>query len=269
MRVKVCSDFHSEFWNFNNFERILNNILPPTDEDKETILCLAGDCGVLEKYASTIKPLFNLLSERFQYVMTCYGNHEYYHGNMWGVEKLFWRGKKLPKNVFILDDQYKIIDDVIFIGSTLWTDFDNENFSAMQIAQKSMNDFILIRKPSVELVSNKLTPEDTVEKHRKSVRFIFNTLEQFKDMKSVVITHHLPSQQCVDPIFKGDKLNPAFASELGNKIADMGKPDYWQFGHTHSVYQGEIGNTKLVCNPYGYKDVDCCKKFNPNLIIEI
>ncbi len=48
---------------------------------------------------------------------------------------------------------------------------------------------------------------------------------------------------------KGSLLNSAFATELGNFIADN-HIDAWIFGHSHANEEAIIGNTRLVCNQH-------------------
>lgn len=50
---------------------------------------------------------------------------------------------------------------------------------------------------------------------------------------------------------KGDLLNSAFATELGNFIADS-RIDAWIFGHSHTNIDATIGKTRIVCNQLGY-----------------
>ena len=49
----------------------------------------------------------------------------------------------------------------------------------------------------------------------------------------------------------GSVLNGAFATELGNFIADS-RIDAWIYGHSHTNIDTTIGNTKIVCNQMGY-----------------
>jgi hypothetical protein len=55
----------------------------------------------------------------------------------------------------------------------------------------------------------------------------------------------------VAPEHKGNRLNSAFATELGDFIADS-RIDAWIFGHSHANEEAIIGNTRIVCNQLGY-----------------
>ena len=66
-----------------------------------------------------------------------------------------------------------------------------------------------------------------------------------------MVTHHLPSLAVVAAQHMGSVLNGAFATELGNFIADS-RIDAWIYGHSHTNIDTTIGNTKIVCNQMGY-----------------
>ena len=280
MRIKIVSDFHSEFWSVGNtikFERILEKYLPAQAEDSKTTLVCAGDMGTFSTYPNSYKPLFALLSKRFKHVIVISGNHSWYNtAGVWGNEKEFWKDKKIPKNVYYLDDEVKVIDDVAFIGSCLWTSFNDLDPLAMLHAQRSMNDFSCIKKRNYEvdgtygtvINSSKLQPEDTVIKHYDSIAFIKEALEIHCDKKCIVVTHHLPSALSVNEKFAGDLLNYAFYTELSDLILDW-SPKYWVHGHTHDSCDYEIGETRVLANPLGYHSVDINSKFNPDLVVEV
>ena len=67
----------------------------------------------------------------------------------------------------------------------------------------------------------------------------------------VVVTHHLPTLEVVAPQHKGSLLNSAFATELGDFIADS-RIDVWIYGHSHANIDTVIENTRIVSNQMGY-----------------
>lgn len=289
MLIRTASDLHTEFWAYNKFERIFNNILPPLPADKDTVLILPGDIGTFSRYPSSIKPALNILSKRFRQVLYIYGNHEWYNSAVWGAEKEFWTDKRKPKNVTILQDSFVIIDHVLFLGSTLWTDFDSFDELAMHAAARGMNDFHCIKtgyredlQPYSLQQMQPLTPQATVNAHLNSKKFIFEALAadgesgalmgallpEDEQPKRVVITHHCPSEKSVHKKYKGDILNYAFFSELSPEIEHCG-PDLWFHGHTHESFDYQLGKTRVICNPFGYKDREENKNYNPELVLEV
>ena len=269
MKIRIASDLHCCMWGNKNVEGDLKDVLPHTEDDKKSVLCLAGDVGLYTSYKYNIEPYLVALSKRFKAVCYVPGNHEWYGSSDWFGENDFWKYRNLPKNVHVLIDDFVKIDGVVFIGSTLWTDFDNRNSVAMFHAESRMSDFECITKRIGDAFSRRISPEDTVDRHYNSKKFIFDTLKMFKDKKCVVITHHMPSGLCVTEKFRGDLLNYAFHSELGNDITELGKPNIWIAGHTHSTVNTIIGETQIIINPYGYMFKETNREYNPTLIVEI
>jgi predicted phosphodiesterase len=257
MLLRIVSDLHTEFYNFNKFKKTLQTYLPCDDRDKDSILILAGDCGVFSQYPSTIKPLLNLLSSRFRHILYVYGNHEFYGGANWVTYRDFWRDKSIPVNLTVLDNDYKIIDDTVFIGSTLWTSMDNRNPLATYHCGKGMTDYRSIRYSGAANpygpAEPRIVPEDTVDRFEENVKFIESALHIFKQTvtNKVVITHHLPSFMSVNEMYAGDILNNAFASDLNNFISHL-SPNLWIHGHTHNAVDYMLDNTRVICNPAGY-----------------
>lgn len=274
MLLRICSDLHVEFWKYNKIPKMSRTVLPPDDRDKESVLILAGDIGCLSQYPSTIKPILAALAPRFKGVIYILGNHEYYSGAFWDSYKTFWDDKVLPKNVHVFDNEWRISDDVAFIGSTLWTSMNNRDPIAMFTAERGMSDYEMIRKPGASSPysspNTRISAEDTVDRHESSAKYIFRAIDTFRNLnsKTVVISHHLPSFQSVNPKFTGDSLNHAFASELGDSIVHH-SPTLWIHGHTHDSCDYVLGDTRVVCNPFGYHGSQVNVKYNPRLFVEV
>lgn len=276
MKIKFWSDAHTEFWTYHNpskFQRILETYLPPNKADKDTVLCCSGDMGTYGSYASTYKPLFDLLAKRFKHVICVPGNHSWYNSTgIWGNEAEFWQDKNLPDNVHYLDNNVFLLDGVAFIGSCLWTDFQQRNQSAMFLAERGMNDFRIIKLQNTDCYASdygsRLTAEATVVRHETSLVFIQDALKVYADRSRVVVTHHAPSSSSVASMYQGDALNAAYHSDLNALIEDTA-PTVWTHGHMHDSKDYMIGNTRILCNPLGYHPQQLNRKFNPGLVIEI
>lgn len=276
MKVKFISDFHTEFMQFNKLDKTIERKFPTEEDDKDTILCCAGDMGLFSHYPSTYKPFFAIMSKRFREVICISGNHSYYNTGWWGQEKLFWADKKLPKNVHYLNNTVKVIDGVAFIGSTLWTNFHNSDPIAMFTAQRGMNDFIVIKKREMEVGpygsvynSQKLTPEDSIVRFNESIAFITEMLDKYKTIPCVVVTHHAPSADSIGAMWKGSILNAAYYSNLEPFIMDHPQIKYWHHGHMHSSFRYMVGETEIICNPFGYYYQEENKTFDPTLVVEV
>lgn len=87
--------------------------------------------------------------------------------------------------------------------------------------------------------------------HTFCLDFIKRSLAESTARHVVVVTHHLPTLEVVAPHHKGSVLNSAFATELGELIADS-RIDAWIYGHSHTNIDAEINGTKVVSNQMGY-----------------
>ena len=169
----------------------------------------------------------------------------------------------------MLEDDILPFDNVKFIGSTLWTSFDNDNPVVKLIAPNYMVDYSRISYSSTE--NRNIRPNDLLKIHNKSKRFIFdNITKDNKDQKIVVVTHMAPSYQSVHEIYRTPKdiyINHLFHSELSNEISYT-EIDYWFHGHVHHPFNYQINETNVVCNPRGYAGYEN-NGYNELLLIKI
>jgi predicted phosphodiesterase len=230
-------------------------ILPELETDKDDVLILAGDIGVA-RYAHTFGPIKNW-SKRFRKIVQIAGNHEYYHGS------LLRSRAKIQE--FMGDDVYPVwklaeneivrVDNVSFICATLWTDFNRGNPIAKESVRSGLNDYRLIRTgDSVEPYQRRIKPNDILNIFIRSKQFIFESIAKEKSdgKKTVVVTHHAPTELSIDRARYGNNiLNWGYVSNMFDEIYDNG-PDFWVHGHTHTSFKYEVGKTKVISNPRGY-----------------
>lgn len=277
MKLRIVSDLHTEFFNYNNFLRILARYIPKMEDDHNTILCIAGDLGLLHKPHTIIKPLV-YLSKRFKQVVLVNGNHSFYHNNYIDRFNEWISENELPTNVHFLDDDWVELYGVKFIGSVLWTDIDKSNPVTMRMVEGRMNDYQFIHKSklpipelsslySTSYVNDCFKPLDGIKLFNTSKEFIFNQVKDHK--KCVVITHHLPTYAAICNDYKGDHISPAYASELSEGILDNPNIKLWIHGHTHTTQVIDIGDTKVVCNALGYHNERMNKLYDNTLTMEI
>ena len=273
MRVRIISDFHTEFWSrdcdLSDFPDLVYRYVPAHPEDNETILVCAGDMGTFRRWEITYQLLFALLAPRFRQVIVVPGNHSYYHSKgIWGREETFWRSHYLPENIAYADNEVVTVGDIIFICSCAWTDFHHSDPKAMAQAACQLNDFRLIYVEADDNVHRPLTPKMTVERHLQSIAFIRGALNQHRDKKCFVVTHHAPSPRSISPQYQGDSLNPAFFSDLRDVILEY-QPLVWAHGHMHDSQRYHIGRTEIICNPLGYYPSAINPSFAPELTLVI
>jgi len=268
LKVQIMSDVHIEFGNLH---------VPESDDDKNTVLVLAGDVGIAKK-AYTYTDFVTEMSDRFRAVIYIMGNHEFYSGSIvTGLAKI-WNNLLELSNVHVVENETLVIDNVAFICATLWTDFNKGDPLCIQAAADSftgMNDYKIIRTgPSIaDAYQRRFHPEDAIIIHNKSKEFIFNEVVEQKaaGREVVVVTHMSPSWQSVHEIFKTGPyahLNGAYVSDLEDEIIET-KPDLWIHGHTHTSFDYMIGDTRVICNPRGYYPHEVNPDFDPQFIVEV
>ena len=247
MQLYVVSDIHIEFEDF----------VPPTiDAD---VVVLAGDIGV-----GTSGVEWAVRHYRDVCVIYVPGNHEYYDHDVGIIDQL---KSVASRNVHVLSNDTFEQGGVRFLGTTLWTDFkfngEGEAWFSRQTARSLIDDF-----RSIKNGDRYFTPEDSVHLHRASVHWLVTELEKEFSGPTVVVTHHLPSSLSVAKRYRGDPLNPAFASRLEG-IIEKYQPDLWIHGHTHVSCDYEVFGTRVVCNPRGYPGERHQPAFRPDLVVSI
>jgi DNA repair exonuclease SbcCD nuclease subunit len=237
------------------------------------VLILSGDICVAEYFnyssftpqrdrAKKFYEFFKYCSEEFKNVIYIVGNHEHYYGNINTTVQNLRLFLNDFENIHLLDNEAKVIDDVCFVGGTLWTDVGNNNPIAEFKLAQSLNDFRLIKNVD----DRNFSPYDSTVLHAQFKQFISKTADEHE--KVVVVGHHAPSFNSVAERFKDDYyLNFGFYSNLESFIIDHPTITLWTHGHMHNCSDYHIGTTRVVCNPRGYNDEN--RDFNPDLILEI
>ena len=248
MRVHILSDLHLEFAPFQ-----------PINVGADVVL-LAGD---VHTGRNGIKWILKTFPDRP--VIYVLGNHEFYGQK---IPKLISEIKEVAQgtNVHVLENDSVEIENVVFFGATLWTDFrlNGDPILAEVAAQTGMTDFRRIRvTPSYRC----FRPSDARRIHARSLEWLAEQIEQARGRKIVVVTHHAPSPQSIPMQFRNDPLNPAFASNLESFIAESGAT-LWIHGHIHHRADFIVGGTCVVANPRGYP-TEPHTGFDPTLVIEI
>ena len=223
MKLTILSDVHLEF--MQNFWSIISRLRA---FHSQTDLCiLAGDIGHYNEliYSDFLGEIRNI----FPHVIVIPGNHEYHPREKMNLidEKL--RNICQKNNCIFLNKSCVQINNIKFVGSTLWTNCGN-------VCEYT--------KLGDQMYSNKLLGN----LHYDHLRWL--TQELAKNEKSVVITHHCPSFQLRAAHYPLDERTKFFYSHLDYLIKDPVK--LWVCGHSHHPCQIRINGVPVVMNPVGY-----------------
>lgn len=206
---------------------------------------------------------------KYEQVLYIMGNHEHYSSR---YDKTFETlAGILPSNVSIMENDFKIINGVLFIGTTLWTDFNKSDPITMFDAKQYMSDYRRISYFYKERnFYHKLFPEKVLAIHHSSKKFIKDTLSKYSEMPVVIITHHAPASLSISEEYKNQfTLNGCYFSDLSDIMLDHDNIRYWVHGHTHNPADYTIGNCRVLSNPRGYVGYEDTSKFDPNFFFEI
>jgi len=189
---------------------------------------------------------------KYQRVLYVMGNHEHYGMIFDDTHDLL--KSLVPNNVTVLEKQHVIIDNVIFLGGSLWTDFNNNDPLTMWDVPRNMNDFSVIKKLDADLGSVKrLRAEHVLKEFNDTLQYFASVLDANINVPTVVITHHAPSKQSINEKFRSEHImNGGFASNLDNFILKYPQITHWIHGHMHDPVDYHIGNTQILSNPRGY-----------------
>lgn len=248
MRLRVLSDLHLEFGSFR---------LPPADCD---VVILAGDIHLGRDGARWAQEQFPGLP-----VIYVLGNHEFYRHALPDLTGALLRETE-GSNIHVLERKALELQGWTILGCTLWTNFrlQDDQAASMEAAERMMSDYSLIQNSAEKRL---LRAEDTAKLHRQSVIWLKDQLARCNPARTIVVTHHAPSQRSEAEFYANSPLAPAFASDLDWLIEPSGLP-LWIHGHTHHNIDYQLGATRVLSNQHGYPG-EVCARFDPKLVLEI
>ena len=270
MKTAVCSDLHLEFGpiEFENTEGadvivLSGDICVAADLNKIDYSYGTAPAKVME-HSARLEKLIHSCSKNFKHTIMLMGNHEHYHGDFAKSASVIRDFIEQFDNVHFLDKEIVKIDDVTFIGGTLWTDMNKEDPITLHAMSEMMNDYRVVANSNREVMfrdeegnqqvrAARFSPEDSVEDHKKMLEYIRIMVEGKFDQKFVVCGHHAPSKLSTHPRYKDERImNGAYSSDLSEFIMDRPQIKLWTHGHTHEPFDYMLGDTRIVCNPRGY-----------------
>ena len=226
---------------------------------------------------------FERCAANFPHVIYIMGNHEYYHSDFATELNEVRRKLEYLPNLYILEREIKVIDDVTFIGGTLWTDMNNSDALTLYHMRTMMNDFRVIQNSAVPVHFRtqegefrtrvaKFSPEDAVTEHVKMKEYIqvVTAMLGKNTNKYVVVGHHAPSRLSTHEMYKHDTImNGGYSSDMEEFIKERPQIRLWTHGHTHHPFDYMVGETRVVCNPRGYTGYEARAEEWELLIVDI
>lgn len=260
--LKYISDIHLEFSEFPIKKDNSEFHFPGKNE----ILLVAGDtipAIVLQekrtdadsrKYQRRFNKFLSKVSELFEAVYMIGGNHDAYGGGDYAESADIIRdfiSRHGYTNVHFLEKGRVTLKktknkQVDLLATTLWTDMNKGNPNTLLDMSMMMNDFkVCYYKGKI------FTPKDCADLHAESLTWLKTQLLD-TSCEFIVMTHHLPSFQSIDPHFKGDPMNFGYASSMEDFIYMNPHITHWIHGHTHYDVDYMIDHTRILANQRGY-----------------
>jgi predicted phosphodiesterase len=262
MKIAIASDLHLEF------EQIVL-----TNDTNADVLVLAGDIvtaeamkrfpfgsedrntgSIHEICSKRYEEFFYQISNEFPLIVVIMGNHEHYSGTFNNSYDIIKRNlATISDKIILLEKERLIIDDVMFIGATLWTNMKHGDPLVRFDVQRGMSDFHVIKYNNGTAYS-KLNPSIVMRDHDYALSAIKLHSAEARELnlKTVVITHHAPSWNSVATRFLGGNLNYAYYTDLHDFIELNTNINVWFHGHMHDEFDYVVGETRVMCNPRGY-----------------
>lgn len=282
MHIRIISDMHIDVNATKSLE--LN--------DRDTFTVVAGDVAGDPIVASA------WLKDNVRNGIVVAGNHIVYNRRHMTVEAIREHfAKEMPPtgNLTYLDCLAKDgvfckeVDGILFMGSTLYTDYDSGYDPTKRIQRPLddvmrqnmlngryfLNDFRFGR--TTESFESDGSPTKLLPQHY--LKWFRDTLCKFNDKLNeiekadpqkqvVVVTHHCPSLKCIAPEYKGSAVNSSFVSDLDWFIEKHPSIKLWACGHVHNRFIFNVGQCLVVANPRGYCRAGEDRSWNENLTVD-
>lgn len=242
MKIFLCSDLHLD--TYKDPYTIIDLIC--SKAPLVNVLVLAGDTA--EGRNSIWLEAMRIFADHFNQVVFTLSNH-FYYGSGSEIESVAYKADSWS-NTHLLNCNTININGISFGGGAMWFRPDPLN----NFYRRALSDFSQIKNfdPWV------------YEENAKFLKWLYN----LTDAPDVMVTHHVPSNKCINSRFLKSIINRFFVCDIEDWIVDK-QPMLFFNGHSHYSHDFMIDNTRLVSNPYGYPAERLVRSFNENLIVEV
>ena len=242
MRINYFSDIHLEFG---------AEAVPDTDAD---IVIAAGDIGVYDQGVAWLKKI----DKPVIYVA---GNHEYYKHEYQETMRML-KAECANTNIHFLENNSFKFQGVRFLGCSLWTDLFVEGPVTADVLAYNLNDFRKIR-----FAGGKFNATQYSDLHHHSRAWLEKTLARPYNGTTVVVTHHAPTQKSW-PGSPNTIRKFAYCNDLKSLFYQY-NISAWFHGHTHSIGNYRIADTRVLSNTRGYMGRKIVDNFDLNKTVVI
>ena len=258
MKIALVSDVHLEFGDLDFDNDSGADVLILGGD-----ICVGADMAQRDPYntmgehyrSNRFHAFFERCCERFPHVIFIVGNHEHYHGDFAKTVPHFKDVLRYLPNLHILEKETFVLNDITFIGGTLWTDMNRRSVRTLHEISRMMNDFRCVDNTAKDSDQwgSRFTTTDAANDHDAMLAFVRTTVEANPAGRYVVVGHHAPSRLSTHPRYAHEAImNGGYSSELDDFILDHPQIKMWTHGHTHEDFDYRIGSCRILCNPRGY-----------------
>lgn len=239
MKLQYISDLHENYVCVKpiaDYIAVLGDITSPFDNNYEKYL--------------------HYLSKNFQAVFVVMGNHEYYGAIFKDAEKQMENICNKFTNVFLLNNKSVLVNGVLIVGSTLWSNINEKSFNYL-----NCKDFIKMNG------RRKMTLQDYVQKHKEAVSFIEQEVK--KGYPTVILTHYAPLHE-----MNGNRIHSPYSSGFSTDLSYINNTIFknygsdiraWLSGHTHNCISICLNKIFYSSNCLGENN----PRFNPERFITL
>lgn len=178
---------------------------------------------------------------------------EHDHQGMSWIEHVDVQIRKIVRKynniIFLQNQSYDLPNsDLTIFGGTFWS-------------------HIIPQEPIIQTVSDYqlipgFTPDYSDWLHDQAVDCLTKEIKIKSNRRFVVVSHHLPSYDLIDPKYRCLNSNSAFATEIA--LAKSQQIVAWFYGHTHFPHE----ENKFHANPIGYPQENKFIEFNKVLCLD-
>lgn len=277
MLIQLMSDLHLE----------VDPAFVPTPAPDADALVLAGDIGgqgrgdgkgsrLALDDAFVLKRFSPALGNWPVPVLYVPGNHEYDGGDL-DATRAALKAECARLGIIWLDREVIVMEDVRFIGATLWTDFaalsqwPDHLPDAMTRNMNMREQCFRAASYALKLAATTwqgapLDPPAVARLSAMDQAWLRERLQQKFDGKTVVVTHFAPSLKSADPRFGLTPGTAGFCNNLDDLVAHA---DVWMHGHLHTHHDYVLNGCRVVANPLGYAKKGEQEAFVPAFTVRV